>query len=68
MFDEEVTERIRKAIQKRYHHLPLFYTLFYEHYRYGYPVMRPMFYVYPENEDVMSLDDQFFIGLLRFIS
>lgn len=55
-------ERIRKAIQLRYKHLPFWYTLFYEHYRNGEPVIRPLVYQYPTDENVFDMDQQFLVG------
>lgn len=63
LFDREVTDRIRAAIRKRYQHLPMFYTLFYEHMRYGDPVVRPTWYVYPDDPNVMDIDHQLFLGM-----
>lgn len=46
----------------RYKHLPVWYTLFYEHTRNGDPVLRPLFYHYPEDDKVFSIDDQLLVG------
>ncbi|KAJ8949565.1 hypothetical protein NQ318_016196, partial [Aromia moschata] len=48
LFPEDVQAVIRNAIKMRYKHIPVFYTLFYEHTRYGDPVIKPVFYDYPE--------------------
>lgn len=55
-------DQIRAAIQLRYQHLPFWYTLFYEHYRNGDPIIKPLVYEYPEDENVFDLDQQFFVG------
>jgi alpha-glucosidase (family GH31 glycosyl hydrolase) len=43
-------------------HLPVWYTLFYEHVRNGDPVIRPLFYHYPSDPDVFEIDDQLLLG------
>lgn len=42
--------------------LPLWYTMFYEHERYGTPVMRPMLTEYPLDRKVYALDDQYLLS------
>ncbi|VEN33509.1 unnamed protein product [Callosobruchus maculatus] len=59
VFEPEVQEVIRTAIQTRYRHLPVFYTMFYKHVSTGEPVVRPLFYEYPEMTDI---DDHILIG------
>lgn len=54
--------QIRSAIQLRYRHLPFWYTLFYEHYRNGDPIIRPLVYLYPNDENVFDLDQEFLVG------
>lgn len=49
----------------RYKHLPVWYTLFYEHTRNGDPVLKPLFYQYPFDEAVFSIDDQLLVGTLK---
>lgn len=53
---------IRDAIRKRYSYLPLWYTLFYEHERIGYPVMRPLFAHYPKDAEAFSIDNEYLLG------
>lgn len=62
LFDDEMQTQIRAAIRLRYRHLPIWYTLFYEHYRTGDPVIRPLVYQYPDDENVFDLDQQFMVG------
>lgn len=52
----------REAIKARYALLPLWYTMFYEHERYGKPVMRPMLAEYPADRNVFNLDDQYMLS------
>ncbi|CAG8826416.1 460_t:CDS:2, partial [Racocetra persica] len=56
------TGYIRDIIRERYSLLPLWYTLFYEASTTGMPIIRPMFVVYPDDEKVYEMDDQFFVG------
>lgn len=62
LFESDIQERIRKALQIRYKHLPYWYTLFYEHFRTGEPVIKPLIYNYPTDENVASMDQQFLVG------
>jgi alpha 1,3-glucosidase len=62
LYPEEVQKTIREAIKTRYAHLPVWYTLFYEHTRTGDPMIRPLFYHYPEDQDAFQVDDQLLVG------
>lgn len=62
LFNEDVRTRIRTALRLRYAHLPLWYTLFYEHERTGEPVIRPLFYEFPEETDTYDVDNELLIG------
>ncbi|KAG5872523.1 hypothetical protein JTB14_004397 [Gonioctena quinquepunctata] len=71
LFSEDVRNRIRAALRIRYAHLPLWYTLFWEHEVNGDPVIRPLFYQYPEEENVVDIDNEVLVGtsvLARAIS
>lgn len=61
MLPEPFLSRAREAIRKRYALLPLWYTMFYEHERFGDPVMRPMLMDYPKDKDGFKLDDQYML-------
>lgn len=62
LFPESTRLIIREAIRKRYSFLPLWYTLFFEHEKFGLPVMRPMLSEYPTDVNAFAVDDQFMIG------
>ncbi|XP_060520046.1 neutral alpha-glucosidase AB [Cylas formicarius] len=62
LFSETVIDRIRTALRVRYAHLPLWYTLFWEHESTGEPVIRPLFYHYPEDEEVFETDNELLVG------
>ncbi|RZC40267.1 Gal mutarotas 2 domain containing protein [Asbolus verrucosus] len=62
LYPDNVQQVIREAIKTRYAHLPVWYTLFYEHNRNADPVIRPLFYHYPEDADAFDVDDQLLVG------
>ncbi|KAJ3640643.1 hypothetical protein Zmor_027193 [Zophobas morio] len=62
LLPEDSQAVIREAIETRYKHLPVWYTLFYEHTRTGDPIIRPLFYQYPEETDAYNIDSQLLVG------
>ena len=62
LFGEETTGHIREAIRRRYRLLPYIYTLFLHANVSGTPVMRPLWYEFPENSDVFAEDKVFMLG------
>jgi alpha-glucosidase len=59
----EDAERIsRQAIELRYRLLPYLYTLFEEAARTGAPILRPLFYHYPDDTATHLLHDQALLG------
>lgn len=50
------------TVTHRYSLLPFWYTVFYEGYRTGLPVMRAMFLEFPNDPNVLQMDDQYMIG------
>ncbi|KAJ8978535.1 hypothetical protein NQ317_009478 [Molorchus minor] len=59
LFPDDVQSVIRNAIKLRYKHIPVFYTLFYEHTRNGDPIVRPLFYEYP---DYLDYEEYILVG------
>ena len=59
---DEHTQARKKVAMLRYSLLPLWYTVFYEAYRTGMPVMRPMFMEFPDDAACFKMDDQWMIG------
>ncbi|CAH1111002.1 unnamed protein product [Psylliodes chrysocephalus] len=59
LLPKEVQTVLRNTLRLRYRHVPVFYTLFYEHTRTGDPIIRPLYYQYPEIED---MDTQVLVG------
>ncbi|KAJ3056167.1 hypothetical protein HK097_007891 [Rhizophlyctis rosea] len=62
LFGEPYTGLIRSAIRERYHILPYVYTLAWESYQTGAPIMRPLLWEYPNDEATFGMDDQFLLG------
>lgn len=62
-FSETMQPILREAIQTRYKHLPYWYTLFYEHTVTGDPLVRPLFYHYADDENVLDIFDEFLVGM-----
>lgn len=56
---------VRNAIRARYTFLPYWYTVFYNTYKNGGPVMQPLWAEYPEDKSTFKMDDQFLIGKLE---
>ncbi len=61
-FDEETMEIYRKFLNLRYEFLPYLYDLLYKAHTTGEPVIRPLFYQYPEDENAKELNDEIMIG------
>lgn len=55
-------EAIRRVLDLRYKLMPYIYSLFYEHYVRGYPVVRPLLFEYPSDEEAYQIDDEFMVG------
>eukprot|EP01123_Difflugia_compressa_P011360 TRINITY_DN4504_c0_g1_i2.p1 TRINITY_DN4504_c0_g1~~TRINITY_DN4504_c0_g1_i2.p1 ORF type:complete len:736 (+),score=138.13 TRINITY_DN4504_c0_g1_i2:834-3041(+) len=56
------TDRIRNAIITRYSILPYLYTLFYECYLSGVPVLRPLWSEFPNEVATYTIEDSFLLG------
>ncbi len=61
-FGEEFTKINRATIELRYQFLPYLYTLFQQHEKTGEPVMRPLWYEFPEDKLTYLNNDQFMVG------
>lgn len=61
-FGQEVEDTSRRALERRYRLIPLFYTLFEESHRTGMPVARPTFFADPTDKALRSEDDSFLLG------
>ena len=66
-FSKKFVDINRKFIHRRYQLISYLQTLFWELHQTGSPIVRPVWYEYPDaqfrkEEHICSLDDQFFIG------
>jgi alpha-glucosidase len=52
----------RASIELRYRLLPYLYTLFNEHTRTGAPVMRPLWFEYPDDARTYLIEDEYLVG------
>ena len=62
MIMQEATRRIRDAIRQRYVLLPYIYTLFRHANTTGQPVMRPLWFDFPEEAATFAEDNEFMLG------
>ncbi|KAI9307319.1 glycosyl hydrolases family 31-domain-containing protein [Cunninghamella echinulata] len=60
--EEPYRSLTRNALRQRYAFLPYWYTLFYDSYKNGTPLMRPMFMEFPDDEHLFTMEDQFMVG------
>jgi alpha-glucosidase (family GH31 glycosyl hydrolase) len=61
-FGPNVEATVRRALERRYRLMPLFYTLFEESHRTGMPVARPLFFADPADPAIRDADDGFLLG------
>lgn len=61
-FGEPYESACRAAIEVRYRLLPHLYTLFQEAATRGAPIMRPLYYHYPQDEQAADVVDEFLLG------
>ena len=61
-FGDEFTRINRETIELRYRFLPYLYTLYREHERAGEPVMRPLWYEFPNDKQTYLIDDEYMVG------
>ncbi len=61
-FGKEVEDISRKYLELRYTLLPVLYTAMRQAAADGTPMMRPLFFDYPEDPETYNLDDQFLCG------
>ncbi len=62
VFGEPYTSILRHAAMIRYSLLPFWYTVFYQSYKTGMPVMRTMWQEFPDDAHSLELQDQWMIG------
>lgn len=62
LFPEDTKLVIRDAIRKRYSYIAYWYTLFYEHERFGLPIMRPLLSHYPQDKETFGIDNEYLLA------
>jgi alpha-glucosidase len=61
-YGDEYTAINRSTIELRYRLLPYIYTLFHEHERTGMPVIRPLWFEYPQDKKTYLVTDEYLLG------
>ena len=61
-FGSDATRTIRDAIRRRYQLMPYLYTLFEAAHREGSPVLRPLWYEFPDDPSVWAREDAVMLG------
>jgi alpha-glucosidase len=61
-FGEPYESAYRTAIEQRYRLLPYLYTLFHEASVNGSPIIRPLFYHYPQDPVTYTVEDAYLVG------
>lgn len=61
-FGQKVMDIYRKYVQLRYKLIPYYYDLFHECEETGIPVVRPLILNYPDDEEVLNMNDEFMVG------
>ncbi|KXZ56930.1 hypothetical protein GPECTOR_1g839 [Gonium pectorale] len=62
LFGPDHTARIRAAIRGRYALMPYIYTLFRFANTTGMPILRPLWFEFPEAEDLFAVEEEFMVG------
>eukprot|EP00347_Sterkiella_histriomuscorum_P017870 403347661 len=62
LYKGEGYNQLSKSLRLRQKILPYIYTKFYEHHKYGAPLMRPMFYEFPQNNYSSIFNEQYMFG------
>ncbi|MGG6432531.1 glycoside hydrolase family 31 protein [Anoxybacillus sp. D401a] len=61
-FGETYEQIVKRYIELRYEWLPHLYTLCFEAYQTGVPMMRPLMLEYPDDAETWNISDQFMVG------
>ena len=67
-FGRKVEDVCRRYIRLRYQLLPYFYNLFHEAAAHATPIMRPLFWEFPDDPNGYAVDDQFLLGALLLVA
>lgn len=61
-YGDEYTKINRTTVELRYKFLPYLYTQFYDHERFGWPVMAPLWYQFPNDKGTYLVADEYMVG------
>lgn len=61
-YSDDVMDKVRRLIETRYRLLPYIAGLFWEHWRTGAPLMRPLSWHYGDDPIACEIDNQFMLG------
>ncbi len=61
-FGEEIESVCRKYLELRYRLLPYLYTAVWQAHEKGIPIVRPLWFMHPDDDTACGIDDQFFFG------
>ncbi|KAI0980518.1 hypothetical protein GJ496_003799, partial [Pomphorhynchus laevis] len=67
-FDEKTFNLMKKAVELRYSMIPFWYTLFYENEKTGTPPMRPLWAVFPRDDQVFDIEVTHMLGSQLLVS
>ena len=62
VYGEQITKIIKKYLKLRYKLLPYIYTAAWQASRYGFPLMRPLFWKAERNKKLLDIEDEYFFG------
>jgi len=62
LFGDEFTSQVRSILRTRYALLPYWYTLFYQDSVFGAPVMRPLWFDFPNDQTTYPIETEYLIG------
>ncbi|KAF8064543.1 PSL5 [Scenedesmus sp. PABB004] len=62
LFGDDNTRRVRDALRSRYAMLPYIYTLFRHANQTGAPLMRPLWYDFPDQPALFGVEEEFLLG------
>ncbi len=61
-YQDIAVDGMARYIRLRYKLIPYIYALYYQCYKQGTPIMRPLFYHYPEDERAHEIKDEYLFG------
>jgi alpha-glucosidase (family GH31 glycosyl hydrolase) len=62
LYGDAAEESMRRSLALRYRLLPMVYSLAHHAHDHGTPVVRPLMYEFPDDENVAHVEDQFTLG------